>query len=186
MATNGEVRRYSDEALAEFKVIVEQKLQNAQEQLQKLQLQILEVTENTADEYGGDWVDDSSVNNEMEMLNNMAIRQRKYVQDLQNALLRIKNKTYGICVVTGELIDRRRLMAVPTTTKSLEAKSSLYKENEEKLSTVRLTDTPYVRGQEPLKPKEPRVAFARARCGEAPTTTRPKRSRRAAHFEIGA
>ncbi|MBK9488377.1 MAG: hypothetical protein IPO07_05990 [Haliscomenobacter sp.] len=56
------------------------------------------------------------------MLNNMAIRQRMYIQDLENALVRIKNKTYGICSLTGQLIDKRRLLAVPTTTKSLAAK----------------------------------------------------------------
>ena len=57
------------------------------------------------------------------MLNNMANHQRKYIQDLENALIRINNKSYGICVTTGELIDKKRLMAVPTTTKSVTAKT---------------------------------------------------------------
>ncbi len=117
------VMRYSDEDLAFFKQIVEEKIRKTQEQLDMLQEQILEITENSSDEHGGDWVDDSSINNEVEMLNNMAIRQRMYLQDLQNALLRIRNKSYGICVVTGELIDKKRLIAVPTTTKSLAAKT---------------------------------------------------------------
>ncbi len=116
------VARYSDEDLMEFKALIDKKMERAREQLESLQEQILEITENTSDEHGGDWVDDSSTSSDIEMLNRMAIRQRQYVRDLENALLRIRNKTYGICTVTGELIDKRRLMAVPTTTKRLEAK----------------------------------------------------------------
>jgi len=117
-----EVVRYSDAELEEFKVLIETKLERASTHLSGLQEQILEITENTSDEHGGDWVDDSSINNDVEMLNNMAIRQRMYIQDLENALVRIKNKTYGICIISGQLIDKRRLLAVPTTTKSLAAK----------------------------------------------------------------
>ncbi len=116
------VVRYSDEDLQEFKALIDKKLERAKEQLESLQEQILEITENTSDEHGGDWVDDSSTSSDIEMLNRMAIRQRQYIRDLENALLRIRNKTYGICSATGELIDKRRLMAVPTTTKRLEAK----------------------------------------------------------------
>ncbi len=115
--------RYSDSELEEFKAIVEKKLAKAQEELQYLLEQILEITENSGDDHGGDWMDDSSINNDIEFLNNMAIRQRKYVQDLENALIRIRNKTYGICMSTGQLIDKRRLLAVPTATKSVEAKT---------------------------------------------------------------
>lgn len=117
-----EVVRYSDADLEEFRGLIETKLERASTHLSGLQEQILEITENTSDEHGGDWVDDSSINNDVEMLNNMAIRQRMYIQDLENALVRIKNKTYGICSITGQLIDKRRLLAVPTTTKSLAAK----------------------------------------------------------------
>jgi RNA polymerase-binding transcription factor DksA len=116
--------RYSDAELDEFREIIETKLRRATKHLTELQEQIVEITENTSDEHGGDWVDDSSINNDVEMLNNMAIRQRVHIQDLQNALVRIKNKSYGICIVTGELIDKRRLLAVPTTTKSMAAKVS--------------------------------------------------------------
>lgn len=117
------VVRYSDAELEEFKQLISEKLSKSKEQLASLQEQILDITENTSDEHGGDWVDDSSINNEVEMLNNMAIRQRMYIKDLENALVRIKNKSYGICSITGQLIDKKRLLAVPTTTKSLEAKS---------------------------------------------------------------
>lgn len=119
---HNEVVRYSDAELEEFRVLIETKLDRAQKHLAELQEQILEITENTSDEHGGDWVDDSSINNDVEMLNNMAIRQRMHIQDLDNALVRIKNKTYGICTISGQLIDKRRLLAVPTTTKSLAAK----------------------------------------------------------------
>lgn len=121
---NNQAGRYSDVDLEEFREIIETKLARAKKHLNELQEQIVEITENTSDEHGGDWVDDSSINNDVEMLNNMAIRQRMHIQDLENALVRIKNKTYGICVITGELIDKRRLLAVPTTTKSLAAKVS--------------------------------------------------------------
>lgn len=116
--------RYSDEKLDAFKVLVDKKLLEAQEQLENLQAQIIEISENTDDEFGTDWMDDSSTSGNLEMLNNMAIRQRKFIQDLQNALLRIKNKTYGICNITGTLIAEERLRAVPTTTKSIVAKDT--------------------------------------------------------------
>lgn len=138
------VNRYSDTELKEFKEIVENKLKVSEEQLQSLKEQIVEISENTGDEHGGDWVDDSSTNSDIEMLGNMAVRQQKYIQDLHNALLRINNKVYGICIVTGELIDKRRLRAVPTTTKSLTAKTDLRRKEEQRM-THRITDNPYVR-----------------------------------------
>ncbi|MCB0620004.1 MAG: TraR/DksA family transcriptional regulator [Saprospiraceae bacterium] len=113
------VTRYSEEELAEFKKLIEVKMAKAQEQLDSAMTQIQEISENSDDEFGFDWMDGSSIGNEVELLNDMAIRQRKYIRELENALVRIQNKTYGICVVTGELIDKKRLMAVPTTTKSL-------------------------------------------------------------------
>lgn len=129
---NNPILRYSDAELSEFREIIETKLSRATKHLTELQEQIVEITENTSDEHGGDWVDDSSINNDVEMLNNMAIRQRVHIQDLQNALVRIKNKSYGICIVTGDLIDKRRLLAVPTTTKSMAAKVSEQQQPQEK------------------------------------------------------
>ena len=124
MEENTTTTRYSDEELEEFKEIIEKKLSRAQEELKYYEEQIHEITENSGDDHGGDWMDDSSINNDMEFLNNMAIRQRKYIQDLENALVRIRNKSYGICVVTGELIDKRRLIVQPIATKSVEAKNA--------------------------------------------------------------
>ena len=114
--------RYSDKELEEFRQLIESKLDKTKEQLKKLYEQIREITENADDEFGNDWFDDSSTNNEVDYLSNMAGRQEKYLKSLESALLRIRNKTYGICTVSGQLIDKKRLMAVPTTTKSLEAK----------------------------------------------------------------
>jgi RNA polymerase-binding transcription factor DksA len=144
MANKENITRYSDEDLEEFRVLIEKKLEQTEEQLESLQSQIMEISENSSDDHGGDWVDDSSTNNDIEMLNNMAIRQRKYLLDLNNAMMRIKNKVYGVCLITGELIDKRRLLAVPTTTKSLTAKTDIRREEEARM-THRITDNPYVK-----------------------------------------
>ena len=111
-------------------------------------------------------MDDSSINNDVEMLNNMAIRQRRYIKDLENALVRIRNKTYGICIITGELIDKKRLLAVPTTTKSLVAKTQEQNPTPERKSSSADRPTPKPTGEKkvitkiirksPSKPVAPR------------------------------
>ena len=115
--------RYSDDELKEFKDIIDNKLAKASEQYASLKEQLKDITENNNDDFAKDITDFSSIQSELEMLNNMANHQRKYIQDLENALIRINNKSYGICVVTGELIEKKRLLAVPTTTKSVVAKT---------------------------------------------------------------
>jgi len=115
--------RYSDEELKEFKDLIDSKLEKAHHQYHSLKEQLKDVTENNNDDYAKDITDFSSIQTEVEMLNNMANHQRKYIQDLENALIRINNKSYGICVVSGELIDKKRLLAVPNTTKSVAAKT---------------------------------------------------------------
>ena len=112
--------RYSDEELALFKIRIEQKLEKASSDLAFLMEQVQDITD--AKEDDGDLMDDVSYNNDLEMLYTMVNRHQRHIRDLENALLRIRNKSYGICMVTGELIDKRRLMAVLTTTKSLAAK----------------------------------------------------------------
>jgi len=139
--------RYSDQELEEFKAIITDRLEKARAQLENIQEQIYEITENGGDEHGGDWVDDSGFNTDMELLNTMAIRQRKYIQDLENSLVRIRNKTYGICVISGNLIPLERLRAVPTTTKSLGVKT----EEQAKIQAKkkhRVPKLPYVRKRE--------------------------------------
>jgi len=110
--------RYSDEDLQEFKVLIDAKLNQAQEELNTTQQQIADLNENGFNQQGGDWYDDSTTHTDLEMLQRMLVRQQRYVQDLKNALLRIHNKTYGICSVTGVLIDKSRLRLVPHATKS--------------------------------------------------------------------
>lgn len=123
MSSENVTVRYSDEDLAEFKAVIDSKLDKAMEQYQSLKEQLKDITENNTDDFAKDITDFSSIQTEIEMLNNMANHQRKYIQDLENALIRINNKSYGICVVNGELIDKKRLLAVPTTTKSVTAKT---------------------------------------------------------------
>lgn len=115
--------RYSDEDLQEFKVLIDAKLTQAQEELNTTQQQIADLNENGFNQQGGDWYDDSTTHTDLEMLQRMLVRQQRYVQDLKNALLRIHNKTYGICSVTGVLIDKSRLRLVPHATKSIDGKN---------------------------------------------------------------
>jgi len=115
--------RYSDDELREFKDLIDKKLDKAREQYANLKEQLKDITENNNDDFAKDITDFSSIQSEVEMLNNMANHQRKYIQDLENALIRINNKSYGICVVSGEMIEKKRLLAVPTTTKSVIAKT---------------------------------------------------------------
>ena len=112
--------RYGDEDFAEFKALIEKKIEKTRVQLTALEAQLTASAESKDNE--GDWMDDSTINTDIEMLEVMANRQRKHLIDLQNALQRIYNKSYGICIITGELIDKKRLLAVPTTSKSLVAK----------------------------------------------------------------
>ncbi len=115
--------RYSDQELKEFKEIILKKIENVEEDLMYLQDQLTDINESSLDSRRADWVDDSSLNADKDRLSNMFNRQRQFHQNLKGALLRIENKTYGVCSVTGKLIDKRRLKAVPHTTKSVEAKN---------------------------------------------------------------
>jgi len=122
--------RYSDQDLAEFKAQIEKKLEKANQDLVFTLDQIENITE-AMDGEGGR-VEETSNTTNLQMLNTMAGRQRHHIRDLENALLRIQSKSYGICSVTGELIDKRRLLAVPTTTKSLAAKNAAAQMEKEK------------------------------------------------------
>lgn len=112
--------RYSVAELEEFKVLIEQQLEQALIGHNRMQSQVDGLIDQVGD--GSDLVDESSRGNDLEMLYMMLSRSRKHLQDLENALLRIQHKSYGICTVTGDLIAKRRLLAVPTTTKSLQGK----------------------------------------------------------------
>ncbi|MEY3590387.1 MAG: hypothetical protein RLZZ466_907 [Bacteroidota bacterium] len=124
----GPSQRYSDSDLAEFKEIILRKLDAAKKELNYLQGLI------TRKDEGGDMDDarymtmeDGSVSMEREQLSQMASRQITFIDHLEKALMRIENKTYGICRVTGKLIDKARLRAVPHATLSIEAKQMMNK-----------------------------------------------------------
>jgi len=126
---NDPLVRYNDTDLAEFKELIMKKLEAAKKELAYLQGLITR-----KDELGGDeaesrymTMEDGSMSMEREQLSQMASRQITYIDHLEKALIRIENKTYGICRVTGKLIDKARLRAVPHATLSLEAKLGLVK-----------------------------------------------------------
>jgi RNA polymerase-binding protein DksA len=112
--------RYSDTELAEFNSLIDEKLAKAREQLEFYMNQLKELAENPDSKIKG--LDDGISTLESERLTQMASRQRKLIQHLENAKIRIKNKVYGICRETGKLIAKERLMAVPHATLSIEAK----------------------------------------------------------------
>ncbi len=114
--------RYSDEELAEFEALILEKLESAKEQHVFYLTQLQELSENPDSKIKG--LDDGISTSENERLTTMANRQKKHIQHLENALIRIKNKVYGICRVTGKLISKERLKAVPHATLSIEAKQS--------------------------------------------------------------
>lgn len=116
------INRYSDIELAEFKANIEKELAKSTKQLETLESQLADSGENKEDQ--GDYVDDAASQADLELIQTLANRQSKHILDLKNALQRVHNKSYGICIVTGELIDKRRLMAVPTTARCLAAKTN--------------------------------------------------------------
>ena len=121
--------RYSDADLAEFREIINKKLDAAKKELAYLQGLITR-----RDDEGGDMdearymtMEDGSVSMEREQLSQMASRQITFIDHLEKATMRIENKTYGVCRVTGKLIDKARLRAVPHATLSIEAKQMMNK-----------------------------------------------------------
>lgn len=126
--SSGPTMRYSDSDLTEFREIIQKKLDAAKKELAYLQGLI------TRKDEGGDMdearymtMEDGSVSMEREQLSQMASRQITFIDHLEKAMMRIENKTYGICRVTGKLIDKARLRAVPHATLSIEAKQMMNK-----------------------------------------------------------
>jgi len=120
MADNTEKTRYSDVELEEFKVLIEEKLVKARQQLDFYLQQLSEDADNADAKLKG--LDDGTSTVARERASQMASRQKKHIQHLENALLRIQNKVYGICRDTGKLISKERLRAVPHATLSIAAK----------------------------------------------------------------
>ena len=121
--------RYSDADLTEFKEIILAKLAVAKEEYNYLAKQIKSKNENGTDDTASAYVamDDGSDSQQKENSGKLAARHQKFISNLETALTRIENKTYGICRVTGKLINKDRLKAVPHTTQSMEAKKDQYK-----------------------------------------------------------
>lgn len=125
---NNEKTRYSDTELQEFKDIIMDKLRIAREELVSLTQSLSNPNTNGTDDTAGTYktLEDGSATLEKEQINQLAARQKKFIENLEAALVRIENKTYGICRETGKLIPKERLRAVPHTTLSMEAKMRQY------------------------------------------------------------
>lgn len=119
-----EKNRYSDEELQQFKQLILDKLDAARNEFKYYQDQLLHANVNGTEDTSNSYVtlEEGSVTMDKEHYGQLASRQRKFIDHLENALIRIENKTYGICRETGKLIPKERLMAVPHATLSMEAK----------------------------------------------------------------
>jgi len=116
---------YSDEALQEFKTIIEEKIAKAQKDLDLIRSAYMNDGNNGTDDTSPTFkaFEEGSETMSKEANTQLAIRQEKFIRDLKNALIRIENKTYGVCRVTGKLISAERLKLVPHATLSIEAKN---------------------------------------------------------------
>ncbi|HAW52072.1 MAG TPA: molecular chaperone DnaK [Flavobacteriales bacterium] len=119
-----EKERYSDKELNEFKVLIESKLDEAKIDLKDLKSSLSHSQDNGTDDTSPSFkiMEDGSSTLTREEIAQLAARQEKFVQHLENALMRIQNKSYGICRATGKLIPKERLKAVPHATLTIEAK----------------------------------------------------------------
>ena len=118
MEENNERSRYSDEELQEFKQIILEKMDMARENYDLLMSRIMKNESDT----GFNVLEEGASTLEKEDASQRAARQLDFIKKLQGALVRIENKTYGVCRITGKLIPKERLMAVPHTTLSVEGK----------------------------------------------------------------
>ncbi|MFI8605408.1 TraR/DksA family transcriptional regulator [Cellulophaga baltica] len=117
--------RYSDKDLAEFKTLITDKIEKAKSHLELLKSSYMNDGNNGTDDTSPTFkaFEEGSATMSKEANTQLAIRQEKFIRDLKNAVLRIENKTYGICRVTGKLINKERLKLVPHATLSIEAKN---------------------------------------------------------------
>lgn len=124
MATNTQ-EKFSDDRLEEFRDLINKKIEKAQHDLELIKSAYLNDGDNGTDDTSPQFksFDEGSATMSKEANSALAIRQEKFIRDLKNALTRINNKTYGICRVTGKLINPERLKLVPHATLSIEAKN---------------------------------------------------------------
>ncbi|MCR5861050.1 TraR/DksA C4-type zinc finger protein [Flavobacterium sp. J372] len=117
--------RYSDADLAEFRELITKKIEKAKADLDLIKSAYMNDLNNGTDDTSPTFkaFEEGSETMSKEANSQLAIRQEKFIRDLKNALIRIENKTYGICKVTGKLISKERLKLVPHATMSIEAKN---------------------------------------------------------------
>ncbi len=121
----GVSKRYSDKELSNFKKIIVKKIETAQVDLRLLKDSYSNASSNGTDDTYSSFksFEEGSETLSKESNTLLASRQEKFIRDLKNALIRIENKTYGICRETGKLISKKRLLLVPHATLSIEAKN---------------------------------------------------------------
>ncbi|GAB3912109.1 TraR/DksA C4-type zinc finger protein [Larkinella knui] len=119
-----EKKRYSEEELKEFEVLISQKLEASRNELNYIKETLSKRNDSGTDNTSGTskLLEDGADTSERENFSQLAARQQKFIQQLEAALVRIKNGTYGICIDTGRLIPKERLRAVPHTQQTIEAK----------------------------------------------------------------
>ncbi len=124
MATDTK-NRYSDKDLEEFKTLIQDKIDKAEHDLELIKSAYMNDHNNGTDDTSPTFkaFEEGSETMSKEANSALAIRQEKFIRDLKNAIIRIENKTYGVCRVTGKLIAKERLKLVPHATLSIEAKN---------------------------------------------------------------
>jgi len=122
--SDNEKTRYSADELKEFEELITNKLDKAKEELRYIKSTITRSADSGTEGTSGNVkvLEDGADTMEKESMNQLAARQQKFIMNLENALVRIKNGTYGVCSVSGKLISKERLRAVPHTTQSIESK----------------------------------------------------------------
>ncbi len=117
--------RYTDKELERFKKLIVQKIDQAKQDLDLLKSAYMNDSDNGTDDTSPTFkaFEEGSETMSKEANTQLALRQEKFIRDLKNALIRIENKTYGVCRITGKLIKKKRLMIVPHATLSIEAKN---------------------------------------------------------------
>lgn len=121
----GEKRRYTDKELERFKNIIIKKIDKAKQDFEILKSAYMNDSNNGTDDTSPTFkaFEEGSETMSKEANTQLALRQEKFIRDLKNALIRIENKTYGVCRITGKLIKKNRLLVVPHATLSIEAKN---------------------------------------------------------------
>ena len=119
------MNRYPDKQLEKFRVLIEEKIAKAQHDLELIRSAYMNDGNNGTDDTSPTFkaFEEGSETMSKEANTQLAIRQEKFIRDLKNALIRIENKSYGICRITGKLISEKRLKLVPHATLSIEAKN---------------------------------------------------------------